>query len=147
MGKMIRATVIGLLNEGVTFEDIQAFVDEKLSAKALGDFRIVRGEAHTEAGEKRLFIKFSKLMPIEVIDDRWNIDLSHQFRQAGYGDVAWKFTEVNSDDPAAEDTTETLQPELFQACLDAADPSDDSSPLSGAVGSDVFWQWFDDREE
>ena len=30
MGKMIRTTVIGLLNKGITFEDVQGFINDQI---------------------------------------------------------------------------------------------------------------------
>lgn len=44
--------------------------------------------------------------------------ISNEFHKTGYGDVAWKFTEVDGEDPDAEDTTVSIHPDLFKACLD-----------------------------
>ena len=113
MGPMIRTTVIGLLRPGVTFEAIQDFVSAKISDKALAGFKTVTGVTCTTDGETRLHIKFSKLSPAEELDHRWNLAISNEFYEAGYGDVAWKFTEVDSEDPCGEVTTDSIQPDLF----------------------------------
>lgn len=117
MGRMVRTTVIGLLNKDITFDDIQAFVDEKLMEKALAGFKTIRGISLMENGEERRHIKFSRLSEIEELDHRWNLSLSHEFEKAGYGDVAWKFTEVDGNSPDAENTTVSIHPDLFRACL------------------------------
>jgi hypothetical protein len=99
MEKWIRTTIIGRLNKGVTFEDVQAFINDKLSEKALTGFKTVQVISTTETGEKQRHIKFSRLFAMDKLDHQWNLSLSHEFRDAGYGDVAWKFTEVDSEDP------------------------------------------------
>jgi hypothetical protein len=146
MGKLIRATVIGLLNRDVTFNDIQGFINDKLSEKALTGFKTVQGISTTETGEKQRHIKFSRLFPIDKLDHRWNLSLSHEFHNAGYGDVAWKFTEVDSEDPEAEDTTVSIHPDLFKACLDEDEcPRHPTAPPE-PFGSDAFWRWFDEQD-
>ena len=117
MGRMVRTTVIGLLKKDVTFEDIQAFVDEKLAERTLAGFKTIRGISLMENGEERRHIKFSRLSEMEELDHRWNLSLSHAFEKAGYGDVAWKFTEVDCQSPDAENTTVSIHPDLFRACL------------------------------
>lgn len=147
MAYMVRTTVIGLLNNGVTFEDIQDFVNDKLAEKALTGFKTVQGVSRTADGERRLHVKFSKLSEAGKFDHRWNLDISNEFRNAGYGDVAWKFTQVGSEDPGGEDTTVSIHPDLFKACLeeDACKQHQLSSPEP--FGSDAFWQWFDEQEK
>jgi hypothetical protein len=144
---MVRTTVIGLLRRGVTFEDVQGFVDEKLAEKALSGFKILHSKSVTEKGETRLYIKFSKLFEIDKLDHGWNINLSHAFREAGFGDVAWKFTEVDSDDPEGEHTTITIPQGLFAGYLDGADGTEGGKASPEPFGSDDFWQWFDEREQ
>jgi hypothetical protein len=117
MGRMVRTTVIGLLKKDVTFEDIQAFVDEKAAERALAGFKTVRGISLMENGEQRRHIKFSRLSEMEKLDHRWSLSISHEFQEAGYGDVAWKFTEVDGQSPDAENTTVSIHPDLFRACL------------------------------
>lgn len=117
MARMVRTTVIGLLNKGVTFEEVQGFVDEKIAEKALTSFRTIRGTSLMENGEQRRHIKFSRLFEMEELDHHWNLSISHEFQKAGYGDVAWKFTEVESGSPDAENTTVSIHPDLFRACL------------------------------
>lgn len=147
MEKLIRTTVIGFLDKGVTFEDIQGFVKDKLAEKALTGFKTVQGVSQTEDGEKRFHIKFSKLFEADKLDHRWNLSLSHEFREAGYGDVAWKFTEVDSDDPQAEDTTVSIHPDLFKACLDEDECRRHPTPPPKPFGSEAFWQWSDDLDD
>jgi len=139
MARMVRTTVIGLLNEGVTFEDVQDFVNEKLAERTLTGFKTVQGVSRTEVGEKRLHVKFSKLFKLDKMDHRWNLSISQAFREAGYGDVAWKFTEVDSQSADAEDTTVSIHPGLFRACLGDDEINKHDSPLPTPFGSKKFW--------
>jgi hypothetical protein len=141
---MVRTTVIGLLNRDVTFEDIQGFINKKIGENTLTGFKAVQGVSKTEDGEKRLHVKFSKLFKMDKLDHRWNINLSHEFRQAGYGDVAWKFTEVDSEDPEGENTTVSIHPGLFNACLDEDERRPHPQAPPDPSGSEAFWQWFDE---
>lgn len=147
MGHMVRTTVIGLLDKGVPFEDIQDFVNDKLADKALTGFKTVQGVSKTEDGEKRFHIKFSKLFEADKLDHRWNLDISNEFRNAGYGDVAWKFTEVDSHSPDAENTTVSLHPDLFRACLAEGDLTRHEGPFPEPFSSEEFWQWYKDADE
>ena len=144
MARMVRATVIGLLNEGVTFADVQGFIDEKRTERILAGFKTVQGISKTEDGEERHHIKFSRLFEIDKLDHRWNLNLSHEFRSAGYGDVAWKFTEVDSEDPEGENTTVSIHPGLFKACLDEEECRQNPKTPPEQFGSEAFWQWFDE---
>lgn len=147
MARMVRTTVIGLLDKGVTFEDIQGFVNDKLAEKALTGFKTVQGVSKTENGERRLHVKFSKLSEASKLDHRWNLDISNEFRNAGYGDVAWKFTEVDSEDPEVEDTTVSIHPGLFKTCLEEDECKHHHQSPPEPFGSDAFWQWFDEQGE
>ena len=147
MGRMVRTTVIGLLNEGVTFDDVQGFIDKKMDERALTGFKTVRGVSYEEDGTKRYHIKFSKLFEQDRLDHQWNLNLSQEFRKAGYGDVAWKFTEVDENDPTAEDTTVSIHPGLFDACLDEEGDRRRQRAFPGPFGSEAFWQWFDDLDQ
>lgn len=146
MGQMVRTTVIGLLNKGVTFEDIQDFVTAKIADKALTGFKTATGVTCTENGEERRHVKFSKLSPAEELDHQWNLAISNEFCQAGYGDVAWKFTEVDSEDPYGEITTVSIPPGLFRKCLNEDQDGQDSQTLPERFGSEAFWRWFDNRD-
>jgi hypothetical protein len=141
---MVRTTVIGLLNLGVSFDDIRHFVNEKLAAEPSAQFKTVLGKTITENGEERLHVKFSRLTDIDTLDHRWNLRISHEFRQAGFGDVAWKFTEVDSDTPGGEDTTVSIHPGLFDACLDEEKSALHYKAPPEPFGSEAFWQWFDE---
>ena len=85
---------------------------------ALAGFKTIQGVSKTAAGEKRRHIKFSKLCDADKLDHRLNIDISNEFHKAGYGDVAWKFTQVDSEDPQGENTTSSIHPGLFKECLE-----------------------------
>jgi hypothetical protein len=146
MTHMVRTTVIGLLNPGITFEDIQGFVDAKIADKELTGFKTVTGITYTEAGQARRHIKFSKLAAAEEIDHRWNLTISNEFCRRGFGDVAWKFTEVDAEDPYGEFTTVSIPPDLFRQCLedDGGGPNRTTGPAP--IGSEDFWRWFDEQD-
>ena len=143
MGRKIRTTVIGLLSKGVTFDDIRNFVDHKLTASPT-PFKTVLGKSVDQNGDERLHVKFSSLADIEKLDHRWNLNISHEFRKAGYGDVAWKFTEVASEDPGGENTTVSINPRLFQECRDGEEDALHPKAPPEPFGSEAFWQWFDE---
>ena len=72
------------------------------------------------------------------------------FRDAGYGDVAWKLTPIAPEDTDPEKTTSSFPVELFQDYLEAGErPDDDILPEipPEPFGSDAFWKWFDKEEE
>lgn len=147
MGRMVRTTVIGLLDKGVSFEDVEGFVSEKLAERALAGFKSVQGISRLENGEKRLHVKFSKLFEVEKLDHRWNLSISHEFQKAGYGDVAWKFTEVDSHSPDAENTTVSLHPGLFRACLEDDEFTSHEEPFPEPFSAEEFWQWYEEADE
>ena len=147
MGPMIRTTVIGLLRPGVTFEAIQDFVSAKIRDKALTGFKTVTGVTCTADGETRLHIKFSKLSPAEELDHRWNLAISNEFYEAGYGDVAWKFTEVGSEDPCGEVTTDSVQPDLFSGLAAGEQGRPHRWEPPGPLGSEAFWRWYEERDD
>lgn len=119
----------------------------KLAEQALTGFKTVQGVSLLENGEKRLHIKFSKLFDVEKLDHRWNLSISHEFREAGYGDVAWKFTEVDSHSPDAENTTVSLHPGLFRACLGDDEFARHEGRVPEPFSSEEFWQWYKDADE
>lgn len=147
MARMVRTTVIGLLDKGVTFEDVQGFVNDKLAEKTLTGFKTVQGVSRTADGERRLHVKFSKLSETDKLDHRWNLEISNEFRNAGYGDVAWKFTEVDSEDPEGENTTVSIHPGLFTADLEDDACKSQHQLLPEPFGSDAFWQWLEESDE
>ena len=147
MGQMVRTTVIGLLSKGVTFDDVQRFVDDRLTETALAGYKTIQGVSTTADGEKRLHVKFIKLCDADKLDHRWNIDLSNEFQNAGYGHVAWKFTQVDSEDPQGENTTASIHPGLFKECLDSNESEWKCQTPPEPFGSVAFWQWFDEQDK
>jgi hypothetical protein len=146
MAQMIRTTVIGLLNKDIRLEDLQRFIEEKMAESAFSGFKTIQGFSNTEDGEPRRYVKFSKLFEIDPLDHRWNLNPFHEFARAGYGEVAWKFTKVENDGPEGENTTVSIQPELFDVCLDD-DAGLPPNTFPESPGSEAFWRWFDDLEK
>ena len=70
------------------------------------------------------------------------------FADAGYGDVAWKITPVQSDDPECEKTTCSIPADLFKAWLDSDDKPESQGPSEPPepFGSDQSWTWFEGIE-
>jgi hypothetical protein len=144
MEQMVRTTVIGLLNPGITFEDIQGFVDAKIADKKLTGFKVVTGITYNDAGQPRRHVKFSKLAAAKELDHRWNLAISNEFCRRGFGEVAWKFTAVDADDPYGELTTVSIPPDIFRQCLQDEDSRRSADPAP--IGSDRFWRWFEEND-
>jgi len=67
----------------------------------------------------------------------------------GFGDVAWKNTPVNADDPDSENTIRSLPSELFQAVFEEKDENEKITRTKAPepFGSDRFWVWFEDLDK
>ena len=78
---------------------------------------------------------------------RYTLAISNEFCEAGCGEVAWKFTEVDGEDPYGEFTTVSLPRELFSGrAVEAPNRPDRWSPPE-PIGSEAFWRWFEERDD
>lgn len=149
MEKLFRVSVIGRIRSGVTPEAVKAFVASKLADKGVLDGDSVQWITTPWQNGERIYVKFCTVIPGDKLDDAWNLKASKFFSNAGFGDVAWKITPVDPDDPDPENTTCSIPADLFQIMLD----HDDESPKLGMskppepFGSDRFWIWFEDLDE
>ena len=94
---------------------------------------------------QRLQVKYSKVINAQELDEAAFLRVANAFRDAGYGDVAWKITPIDPDDPDPESTTASFPVELFQSCLEE-DALEDEAGVDippEPFGSEAFWKWFD----
>lgn len=101
------------------------------------------------SGGERLYAKFCMVIPAGELDDAWNIAVSRLFSDAGYGDLTWKITPVEPNDPDCENTTCSIPGDLFKIWLDADDKGGQTkAPVPPEpFGSEPFWTWFEDMDE
>jgi hypothetical protein len=148
MDKLFRITVIGKIREGVPRSEVDEFMALKMAEKGLRDDHTIQWIPLPSPGGERLFAKFSTVIPEDQLDDAWNLRASRFFAEAGYGDVAWKITPVQPDDPECENTTCSIPSDLFKAWLENDDTADSAGPSEppDPFGSDQSWTWFEDFE-
>ena len=144
MQKMFRVSVIARLRTDVSQQKVEALVAPLLVQKGLSLDDCLRWISITSNDGENRYVKISTLIPLGQLDDAWNLRVSRLFAKAGYGEVAWKITPVREDDPDGEDTTWSIQQELFQALTASSDPEADEKPGAPPppFGSDAFWDWF-----
>ena len=144
----LRVTAVALLRDDLGFEDIEGFIAAKMSDPRSGGFSTLRKTLVLDDGSRRRYVKFSKVMSDHDLDDGWNLRLTRDFYEAGYGHVAWKITRIDPQDENPEATTESFPAEMFQSCLEqGAENPGQSSMLQESIGSDAFWEWIEDHPE
>ena len=148
MDGKIRVSIMALLARQVTYSDIQPFIQAHLGPESDREYRRLYGAADCGDENLRLQIKYSKVIEARRLDEAALLRVANAFRDAGYGDVAWKITPVAPDDVDPEKTTASFPVELFQSCLDGDELQDDSLAdiPPEPFGSDAFWRWFDETE-
>jgi len=149
MEQLFRVSVIGRIRSGVTRDAVEAFVASKLAEKGVLDGDTVRWISMPWNNGERIYVKFSTVIPANRLDDAWNLRTSKFFSKAGFGDMAWKITPVNADDPDPENTTCSIPADFFQIMLgDNDEPEKISMPRPPEpFGSDRFWLWFEDIDD
>jgi hypothetical protein len=133
---------------GVSRQDVESIVTPLLEKLGLTTVdKLCWISFPSEDGEKR-YVKFSALVPLEQLDDAWNLRASRQFSDAGYGDVAWKITPVADNDQNGEDTTCSIPQDLFLELNASEDNLVIEKPGAppDPFGSDPFWEWFGEEE-
>jgi len=145
MEDKLRVTAVALLRRDLGFGEIENFIAAKMADPRTGGFSTLRKTATLADGSRRRYIKFSKVMSERELDDGWNLRLTQEFYQAGYGHVAWKITRIDPLDSNPEITTDSFPAAMFQSCLeDGAEDPFPSATLPESIGSDAFWQWIED---
>ncbi|MBL0714588.1 MAG: hypothetical protein JJV98_12895 [Desulfosarcina sp.] len=144
----VRISIMALLSKDVIYEDIQPFIEEKLGQENYRDHRKIHGVVTQVDGSHRLQIKFSKLIDSHELDESRYLRIANAFRDAGYGDVAWKITPIEPEEMDPENTTSSFPVELFEACLRNDERQDDPLPdfPPEPFGSEAFWKWFDEGD-
>jgi hypothetical protein len=148
MEKRFRISAIGCIRPGVLHDQVKAAVAAKLAEKGMAAEGLRWITIPSRRG-KRLYAKFSTVVPAAELDDAWNIAASRAFADAGYGNVTWKITPIAADDPAGEDTTCSLPSEAMQHWLRSGGggPAQRSPLPPEPFGSERFWAWFEDFDE
>ncbi len=141
----VRVSIMALLAANTTYDDIQPFIQENLGADSDREYRRLYASADCGGENQRLQVKYSKVINAQELDEAAFLRVANAFRDAGYGDVAWKITPIDPDDPDPESTTASFPVELFQSCLEE-DALEDEAGVDippEPFGSEAFWKWFD----
>ena len=150
MDDKVRVSILALLAPGVSYADIQPFIRKHLGEDSDREYRRIYGKADANDGGHRLHIKYSRVIDAASVDEAGLLRIANAFRDAGYGDVAWKLTPIAPEDTDPEKTTSSFPVELFQDYLEADERTDDDilpEIPPEPFGSDAFWKWFDKEEE
>jgi hypothetical protein len=113
----LRTTAIALFPQGMTEADCREIIDRLAAEKDLAGFRSLLRNTILSDGSRRTYIKLTKLIPRNDLGTGWVINITRKLFDAGYEDVAWRFTRIK---PAAADedsTTESFPAELFKVAL------------------------------
>lgn len=144
----VRVSIMALLSRNVTFNDIQPFIRKHLGPDREREYRRIYAATDCVDDRERAQIKYSRVIDARNLDEAAILRIANAFRDAGYGDVAWKITPIAPEDTDPEKTTASFPVELFQACLDEDDDQDAGLPdvPPEPFGSDAFWKWFDEGD-
>jgi len=146
MAKQFRVSVVARLHMGVRRQDVESIMTPALAKQGLTTAdKLCWISFPSEDGEKR-YVKFSALVPLDQLDDAWNLRASRQFSDAGFGDVAWKITPVEDNDQYGEDTTCSIPQDLFLELNASEDNRVVEKPGAppAPFGSERFWECFDE---
>ncbi len=150
MDEKVRVSILALLAPGVSYADIQPFIGKHLGADSDREYRRIYGKADAPDGRHRLQIKYSRVIDARLLDEAGLLRIANAFRDAGYGDVAWKLTPIAPEDTDPEKTTSSFPLEIFQNLIEEDEQPDDDSPPEippEPFGSDAFWKWFDREDD
>ena len=150
MDEKVRVSLLAMLAPGVSYADIQPFIRQHLGAESDREYRRIYGKADAPDGSHRLQIKYSRVIDAALLDEPGFLRIANAFRDAGFGDVAWKITPIAPGDTDPEKTTSTFPVELFHDYLEEDEQQDDDSPPDippEPFGSDAFWKWFDKGDD
>ncbi len=145
----VRVSIMALLARKVGYSDIRPFIREHLDPDSDREYRQKYPVDARENEDQRLQIKYTKVIDAEDLDEAAILRVANAFRDAGYGDVAWKITPILPGDADPEETTASFPVELFQSCL-AEDESEGDDAIDIApepFGSEAFWKWFDRNDD
>ncbi|MDJ0809634.1 MAG: hypothetical protein QNJ01_06005 [Desulfobacterales bacterium] len=144
----VRVSIMALLAANMTYDDIQPFIRENLGPDSDREYRRLYASADCEGESQRLQVKYSRVIDARDLDEAAFLRVANAFRDAGYGDVAWKITPIAPDDPDPESTTASFPVELFQSCLEEEALEDEAGMdiPPEPFGSEAFWKWFDEAD-
>jgi hypothetical protein len=148
MDGKLRVSLLALLSRDITYSDIQPLMQAHLGPDCDRDYRKRYSASEPADGRARLQVKYSRVITADDLDEAGLLCFANAFRDAGYGDVAWKVTPIAPEENDPENTTASFPAELFQAYLDADAPQDEPLPdiPPEPFGSDAFWKWFDEGD-
>ncbi len=141
----VRVSIMALLAANITYDDIQPFIAEHLGPDSDREYRRLYATADCADENQRLQVKYSRVIDAQDLDEAAFLRVANTFRDAGYGDVAWKITPIAPDDADPEKTTASFPVELFQSCLeeDQLEGEAEVDIPPEPFGSEAFWKWFD----
>ena len=144
----VRVSIMALLARNIGYSDIQPFIREHLGPDSDREYRQLYPLSDRADQNQRLQVKYSKVIDARDLDEAAILRVANAFRDAGYGDVAWKITPIDPDDTDPEQTTASFPVELFRSFLDEDELQDDppSDIPPEPFGSKAFWKWFDEAD-
>ena len=144
----VRVSIMALLAKKIAYSDIQPFIREHLGPDSDREYRRKYPVAACADQDQRLQVKYTRVIDAQDLDEAAILRVANAFRDAGYGDVAWKITPIMPGDTDPEETTVSIPVELFQSCLaeDEIEGGDAIDIPPEPFGSDAFWRWFDETE-
>jgi hypothetical protein len=142
MAEKVRVSVVALLPEALTPEDMQQFLGRLGEGENDAAMLTVFKTPELPGGSRRLFAKITRTFAPEVLDDRWHLDVTEEFYKVGCEDVAWRITRLQPTRTDVETTTSSFLLELFRDSLPPGIESrlvPEQPPMP--FGSEAFWQW------
>ena len=113
----LRTTAVALFPKGTRDEDCREIIDRLATDKDLSGYRTLLRSTILSDGSRRIFIKFTKVVPLNDLGTGWVINITAKLFEAGYEDVAWRLTRLKSPPEDEDDTTESFPAELFRKAL------------------------------
>jgi hypothetical protein len=117
MSEKLRSTAIALFPEGTGDEECREVIKRLTADKDLAGFRALLRSTILSDGSRRTYIKFTKVVPRSKLGTGWVITITSKLFDAGYEDVAWRFTRLNLPTEDGDATTESFPAELFKKAL------------------------------
>jgi len=117
MPENLRVTAIALFPEGTGDEECRAIIEGFTADKDLADFRALLRSTILSDGSRRTYIKLTKVVPRNDLGTGWVVNITSKLFDAGYEDVAWRFTRLNPPTDDGDATTESFPAELFKKAL------------------------------
>lgn len=113
MEPKLRISIVALIPETADANTLQQLAVDIANGVSGHDYNAITKVEDLPDGRRRSYIKLSKVIDESELKKNWQFDITQKFFEAGYPDIAWKFTRVDPNEFNPEETTETFPDELF----------------------------------